>query len=466
MKKALLLVILAVFLAVTASAQGWWLPPKEATIGVLVTEEVFHQPRPVSVVIIVQPPDPQVQNTIIKHLLASGYTRTVAFNIDPGERAAVIQNPALGADLARRQGIDILIVGEAFAEFAGSAEGLVYYRSIAEVTAVNTYDRKILFSSSMTGTANDLSANIAAKLALHDAGKAICGLIVPADKVYIGLAVNIVESQNFPKEFIDRDLGWRWLNEVQDRIVNELPARYKEKAELPMYATLEDLNVSNRRAELIAQNPQYLIFFEIIGLKARWYPSREVDYSIEVRYQIIEKEGQRIIATKTFYKERREIEPKFYDTSATIEFYYNSRFRELLKDLANEVYINLGTKLMDIIDTSTTLAMSAALQTAAQGSTENYIASVKLVNGEMYTGTIQGIIAIKSDTGTTVQVKPEDMSELSRVYGDTFKITLKNGTVIKGEILLPDMTLIDSLIGARVIKFSDVQQITVRVKTN
>ncbi|NCC34874.1 MAG: hypothetical protein EOM24_23100, partial [Chloroflexia bacterium] len=45
-------------------------------------------------------------------------------------------------------------VSQAFAEFAGSAEGLVYYRSIAEVTAVNTYDRKILFSSSMTGTAN------------------------------------------------------------------------------------------------------------------------------------------------------------------------------------------------------------------------------------------------------------------------------------------------------------------------
>ena len=83
----------------------------------------------------------------------------------------------------------------------------------------------------------------------------------------------------------------------------------------------------------------------------------------------------------------------------------------------------------------------------------------------MYTGTIQGIIAIKSDTGTTVQVKPEDMSELLRVYGETFKITLKNGSVIKGEILLPDMTLVASLIGARVIKYSDVQQITVKVRT-
>jgi hypothetical protein len=232
-----------------------------------------------------------------------------------------------------------------------------------------------------------------------------------------------------------------------------------------MYSTSEDLNVSNRRAELIAQNPQYLIFFEIIGLKAKWYPNSEVDYSIEVRYQIIEKEGQKILATKTFYKERREIEPKFYDTSATLEFYYTSRFRELLKDLANEVYINLGTKLMDIIDTSTTLAMSATLQTTAQSSTENYIATVKLINGEAYNGTIQGMIAIKSDTGTTVQVKPEDMSELLRVYGETFKITLKNGSVIKGEILLPDMTLIDSLIGARVIKYSDVQQITVKVRT-
>lgn len=464
MKKALLLVILAVFLAVTASAQGWWMPPKEATIGVLVTEEVFDERRPTGVVIVVQPPDPQVQTEITGRLDANGYT-VKSFSIDPGERAAVIQNPALGADLARRQGIDILIVGEAFAEFAGESEGLVYYRSIAEVTAVNTYDRKILFSASMTGTANDLTKNIAGKRALQDAGKAIIGLIVPADKVYIGLAVNIVESQNFPKEFADRDLGWRWLNEVQDRIKNELPARYEQKAELPMYSTLEDLNVSNRRAEIIAQNPQYLIFFEIIGLKAKWYPNSEVDYSIEVRYQIIKKEGQIILATKTFYKERREIEPKFYDTSATLEFYYDSRFRELLKDLANEVYINLGTKLMDIIDTSTTLAMTAALQTTAQSSTENYIATVKLVNGETYNGTIQGIIAIKSDTGTTVQVKPEDMSELLRVYGETFKITLKNGTVIKGEILLPDMTLVDSLIGARVIKFSDVQQITVKVRT-
>ncbi len=464
MKKALLLVILAVFLAVTASAQGWWMPPKEATIGVLVTEEVFHERRPTGVVIVVQPPDPQVQTEIMGRLDANGYT-VKAFSIDPGEVAAAIQNPALGAAIARRQGIDILIIGEAFAEFSGESQGLVFYRSIAEVKAINTYDGKILFSSSITGTANDLSENIAAKLALQDAGKGISELIVPADKVYIGLAVNIVESQNFPKEFADRDLGWRWLNEVQDRILNELPARYKEKAELPMYSTSQDLNVSNRRAELIAQNPQYLIFFEIIGLKAKWYPNYEVDYSIEVRYQIIEKEGQKILATKTFYKERRESEPLFYDTSATLEFYYTSRFRELLKDLANEVYINLGTKLMDIIDTSTTLAMSATLQTTAQSSVENYVASVKLINGEVYNGTIQGMIAIKSDTGTTVQVNPEDMSEMSRVFGETFKITLKNGTVIKGEILLPDMTLIDSLIGARVIKYQDVQQITVRVKT-
>ena len=464
MKKALLLVILAVFLAVTASAQGWWMPPKEATIGVLVTEEVFHEPRPVSVVIVAQPPDPQVESAIIKHLIDSGYTAQ-EINIDPGEVAAAIQNPALGAAIARRQGFDILIIGEAFAEYAGAAEGLFYYRSIAEIRGISTADNRILFSSSITGTANDISANIAAKRALQDAGKGISGLIVPADKVYIGLAVNIVESQNFPKEFADRDLGWRWLNEVQDRILNELPARYEQKTELPMYSTSEDLNVSNRRAELIAQNPQYLIFFEIIGLKAKWYPNSEVDYSIEVRYQIIEKEGQKILATKTFYKERREIEPKFYDTSATLEFYYTSRFRELLKDLANEVYINLGTKLMDIIDTSTTLAMTAALQTTAQSSTENYIATVKLINGEAYNGTIQGMIAIKSDTGTTVQVKPEDMSELLRVYGETFKITLKNGSVIKGEILLPDMTLVDSLIGARVIKYSDVQQITVKVRT-
>ncbi len=49
--------------------------------------------------------------------------------------------------------------------------------------------------------------------------------------------------------------------------------------------------------------------------------------------------------------------------------------------------------------------------------------------------------------------------------GETFKKTLKNGSVIKGEILLPDMTLVDSLIGARIIKFSDVQQITVKVRT-
>lgn len=440
-----------------------WNPPKAATIGVLVTEEVFPRPQPTRIEIIVnRPPDPQVQTAIVNQLIRNGYNVRI-FHVGSSELVDALGNPAKAAVIAAKQGIDILIIGEAFAEYAGEKEGMTIFRSLAEIKGISTNDGKVLFSASMSGTGRDLSDNIAAKKALHDAGESISGLVTPSETVKFALACNIVQQENFPKNFTERYLGWLWLNEMEDKIINELPDRYRERSTLLLMPTSTDIDVSNRRADILAQNPEYMLFFEVTSLKAKWYPDNKVDYTIEVKYQIIERQDNKVIKTGTVQRERHEFEPLFYRTSATIESYYNSRFRGLLKDVANELYIEMSKDIMDLID-SKEISTDSEYTLVSEGD-EQYITTVTLMNGEQYTGTLYGVIPITSLSETTVQIDPKDISTIEWLYGEIFKVTLKNGSVIKGNILLPDITVNDSLIGPKVIKIKDIKRMDFEVKT-
>lgn len=469
MRKLTILFTLLVALAVVGCSADnipqLWNPPKGATIGVLVTEEVFPRPQPTRIEIIInRPPDPQVQTAIVNQLIRNGYNVKI-FYADSSELVDVLGNPMKAATVAARQGIDILIIGEAFAEYAGEMEGMTIYRSLAEIKGISTKDGKVLFSASMSGTGRDLSDNIAAKRALHDAGKSISGLVTPSETVKFALACNVVQQENFPRNFAERYLGWLWLNEMEDKIINELPTRYRERSTLILMPTSSDIDVSNRRSDILAQNPEYMLFFEITSLKAKWYPDNKVDYTIEVKYQVIERQDNKVIKTGTIQRDRHEFEPLFYRTSATIESYYNSRFRGLLKDVANELYIEMSKDVMDLIDSkeiSTEDSQTTSINMTDEG---EYIATVILMNGEQYTGTLYGVIPITSLSDTTVQIKPENIVSIEWLYGDIFKVTLKNGSVVKGDILLPDITIDDSVIGPKVIKTKDIKRIDFEVKT-
>ncbi len=476
MKKAFLVIVLLIFMSISLMSSEWWVPPKNATIGVVITEEVFEEPKPQVVVQIVrQIPDPQVQTAIINHLIKNGYNVKI-FTISENELSLALGNPTQASAIAKKQGIDILIIGESFAEYTGTLGGMEVYRAVTELKGISTYDNKVLFSRSCGGIGRDISKSAAAKMSLRDAGELMSGLIFPDNKIRLALVTNLVVQENFPQQFSQRFMGWLWLTEMQERIINELPNNYRNRIQMLMIPTTADINISQNRADILKQNPQFLIFFEITSIKANWRPSFQVSYTIEIKYEIISQERQEVLETGRIYKERNANEPLFYSTNATIENYYNSVFRDFLRDVANEVYIKSGKKIMDLIDTAAPLRItnipvtnSNTVTTVIVKPTENasYIANVKLLNGENYSGQIEGQLVIQNlANNQTLHLAFENMSEMELVNGDIFRVSMKDGTIVKGKIILPNMTIKTQSAGSVIINTLSINKVEFRAKTN
>jgi TolB-like protein len=103
-----------------------------------------------------QPIDPAVETEVTLLLRRAGFT--------------VIEGT--DRELARA-GVELMIVGEAFSEFAARIGNLVSCTARAEVKVTDFNDGRVIHIDRVTTRAADLSENIAGKTALEQAGRAI-----------------------------------------------------------------------------------------------------------------------------------------------------------------------------------------------------------------------------------------------------------------------------------------------------
>ena len=84
-----------------------------------------------------------------------------------------IDNPTVAAELGRRFGADIIIVGEAFSESAPDFNGMKSCRARVEARAIETSTGRILATEGTHAGGVDRSESVAAKTALRNAGDMI-----------------------------------------------------------------------------------------------------------------------------------------------------------------------------------------------------------------------------------------------------------------------------------------------------
>lgn len=75
--------------------------------------------------------------------------------------------------------VDILLIGEAFSEFAARTGSLISCKARAEISAVDASTGRVLAIGRKTETAVDLSEHIAAKTALKNAARQIAATLLP-----------------------------------------------------------------------------------------------------------------------------------------------------------------------------------------------------------------------------------------------------------------------------------------------
>jgi len=152
-----------------------------AAIGLLMLQK--HKPR-VMVVIPEQHlarrkvPDPAGETEIIKRLLEKGFkivdqSQVKRIRYNDQVRAALAGDDKTAAKIGLQYGAEVIIVGEAFSEFAtsgGVLGSMISCRARVEARAIRTDTGEIIAADGKYAAGIDISENIAGKKALQNAG--------------------------------------------------------------------------------------------------------------------------------------------------------------------------------------------------------------------------------------------------------------------------------------------------------
>jgi len=141
---------------------------KLPTVAVIVTEEHMSRqaaPR--------RPLDPAVETEVKLLLRKCGFEVMDVKENELADWAKLIKKNDVESWPRGLQGVDVVITGEAFSEFAARIGNLVSCSARAEVNLISRKDGKIVLADRQTCRAVDLSENIAGKNALQKAGRKI-----------------------------------------------------------------------------------------------------------------------------------------------------------------------------------------------------------------------------------------------------------------------------------------------------
>jgi hypothetical protein len=120
-------------------------------------------------------PDPAGETEIIKKLLEKGFDVVDQKMVDAirydEQVAKAMKDEKAAAGIGRDYGADVIIIGEAFSEFAGRQPGgMISCRARVEARAIKIDTGSILAADGKHGSGMDISENVAAKTALRQAG--------------------------------------------------------------------------------------------------------------------------------------------------------------------------------------------------------------------------------------------------------------------------------------------------------
>ena len=156
-----------VIVALKEKLKGKTLP----AFAVLIPESHVGQPIP----------DPAAQTEIMYLLKKAGDATVIdTQNADLNNWVKQFLKEAGQKMPAKLQKADVVIVGEAFSEFAGTTGKLISVKARLEVKAIDVKTDRILAIERVTTTAVDLAENIAAKSALQECGWKAGAKLIPA----------------------------------------------------------------------------------------------------------------------------------------------------------------------------------------------------------------------------------------------------------------------------------------------
>lgn len=191
-----------------------------SAIGLLMLQK--HKPR-VMVVIPEQHltrrrvPDPAGETEIIKRLLQKGFkvvdqSQVKRIRYNDQVRAALTGDDKTAAKIGLQYGAEVIIIGEAFSEFAtkgGVLGNMISCRARVEARAIRTDTGEIIAAEGKQAAGIDISENIAGKKALQNAGGQLGEYLIAqilsrwrsevADTTSVQLAIAGMNYQQFVK---------------------------------------------------------------------------------------------------------------------------------------------------------------------------------------------------------------------------------------------------------------------------
>jgi hypothetical protein len=145
---------------------------KLARPGALVSCAEQHIGRPVI--------DPAAETEVAYLLTACGFKVIEKKDWDSGPWLRdYLRDPKTPVPNEVKKPVDILVLGEAFSEFAARTGDLISCRARVELKAIDRQTGEVLAIGRETATAVDLAENIAAKKALQDAAARLAERIIP-----------------------------------------------------------------------------------------------------------------------------------------------------------------------------------------------------------------------------------------------------------------------------------------------
>lgn len=213
-------------------------------------------------------PDPAGETEIIRKLVESGFNvvdqkkveeiryNELVFTALKDARAAI----SIGRDF----GADVIIIGEAFSEFAGRVSNMISCRARIEARIIDINTGRILAADGREASAIDISEDIAAKKALRQAGSNLADYFIERLKNIgqtpegpttrrIELLLTGIESYGQLRDFENALKGLSGVINVQRRSYSENTARFDVTASIdPMELAdkLYDCKFSSFRIEI------------------------------------------------------------------------------------------------------------------------------------------------------------------------------------------------------------------------
>ncbi|MDH7569962.1 MAG: hypothetical protein QHJ73_10290 [Armatimonadota bacterium] len=146
---------------------------REWRVMVIIPEQILRRPVP----------DPAAETEFIRQFVQAGF-KVIDQNRYKelrGEFASRLKDPAAAAEIGRKMGADIVIVGEAFAEEVGDVlgnTGFVTARARVETRAILADTAEIVAADATEGPAADISAAVAGKKALQQTARLLAPRLV------------------------------------------------------------------------------------------------------------------------------------------------------------------------------------------------------------------------------------------------------------------------------------------------